>query len=826
MARASPCLWRIAIIVVIVGAAAGGWAEDTVFSDGFETGDLSKWSSVQPPLVPTVRLSTGAITVSENDTEVALFVVLVNGGVEDVQVDWAAVGGTATAGSDFVGASGTVTLNAVEDSFTIVVPLMFDEVYETEEQFTISLTSCVRAVLAPPMVAVVTIVDDDPARFISIEAASYNVDEGGAPVGINVLLDPPADSLVTVRLVSTVGSAIAGVDYSPINDVLIFESGETSQTVNLEIMDDSTYEMAEGFGLSLVAPVGPAALGAPSGAVVEIAASDQPPNVYLAEGRYGASEAVGELVIPVRLSEPSGMVATVDFQTSDDDAVAGEDYEPISTTLVFGPGLVERLVTSPIVADGIPEQREDFDVKLSNPVGCTFDIFQPHDAEVNIFDDLGLSFTVSSITVSEDNSTVGLTVEVSGYMDSDVECGWRTVAGTAIAGADYQESSGYAEIDAPDTQTTISIPLLEDDLAEGDEVFTVELFNCDEAALVDPFQVTVTIDDNEPGVMFRAPVFEAPEDGGVTSIEVVVNQAQDSAVTVNWSAADGSAEIGVDYSPSAGTITVPPGALSATFQIDIADDQEAEADETIELSLSGEVGLPLGEPSTATLTIRDDDRMPVVSFARESVLVLETEDRVDLTISLNEPGNAPVVVQVETIDGTAVSGMDYTALSQLVTIPAGESTVTLPVPLMSDGLVEGNETFSAELIVVDGAEAWPPTSTTITIIDDASLPRVSFATASAEFSEDDWTLVIDAVLDRVPQFEMTVRVESANGTAVENTDFYSIDEILTFAPGAERLASVCLPRKRWGLHRRVRCVRAIRTPHNPGSAFPTERIHG
>jgi len=330
--------------------------------------------------------------------------------------------------------------------------------------------------------------------------------------------------------------------------------------------------MAEGFGLSLLSSVGPAGLGVPSGAVVEIAASDDPPIVSLGDGRYGASEAVGELVIPVRLSEPSGIVAMVDFQTFDDNAVAENDYEPISRKIVFGPGQVERLVTIPIVADEIPEYREDFEVKLSNPVGCTFDSFQPHDAEVNIFDDLGLSFTVSSLAVSEDNSAVGLTVEVSGFTDSDVECGWRTVAGTATAGADYEESSGYVYVDPPDTQTAISIPLLEDDVAEADEFFTVELFNCDEAALVDPFRVTVTIEDNEPGVMFTAPTFEARENSGVAPITVVVNQAQEDPVMVDWSAVDGSAKVGVDYTPSAGVVTIPAGALSAAFQIDIADD--------------------------------------------------------------------------------------------------------------------------------------------------------------------------------------------------------------------------------------------------------------
>jgi chitinase len=233
---------------------------------------------------------------------VTLLIELIDGGADDVQVDWTAVGGTATAGSDFAGASGTATLSGAEDSASIVVPLIDDQIDEIDEQFTIVLTSAVGAVLVPPTAAVVTIVDDDePLSLLSLATDSFQVSEESGPVELMVGLDPPANTQITVQLITTTGSAIPGVDYSPSSELLVFEIGETSKTIFLDILGDTTYETDEGFGISLVSPAAPAGLGVPSSAVIEIVDDDVPPIVFMADGQYGASEAVGEVEISDRV---------------------------------------------------------------------------------------------------------------------------------------------------------------------------------------------------------------------------------------------------------------------------------------------------------------------------------------------------------------------------------------------------------------------------------------------------------------------------------------------------------------------------------------------
>ena len=79
-----------------------------------------------------------------------------------------------------------------------------------------------------------------------------------------------------------------------------------------------------------------------------------------------------------------------------------------------------------------------------------------------------------------------------------------------------------------------------------------------------------------------------------------------------------------------------------------------------------------------------------------------------------------------TVSGTATAGSDYTALSGSVTIPAGQTSATIAVPVIDDTLSEPNETV---IVSLTGISAGAPNavvgsamSATITIGDDEMAP--------------------------------------------------------------------------------------------------------
>lgn len=66
-------------------------------------------------------------------------------------------------------------------------------------------------------------------------------------------------------------------------------------------------------------------------------------------------------------------------------------------------------------------------------------------------------------------------------------------------------------------------------------------------------------------------------------------------------------------------------------------------------------------------------------------------------IDLSTAGQQTVTVAYATADGTARAGVDYTAESGTITIPAGQTEVYVDVPVSGDSLRQPNQTFSFTL---------------------------------------------------------------------------------------------------------------------------------
>jgi hypothetical protein len=105
------------------------------------------------------------------------------------------------------------------------------------------------------------------------------------------------------------------------------------------------------------------------------------------------------------------------------------------------------------------------------------------------------------------------------------------------------------------------------------------------------------------------------------------------------------------------------------------------------------------------------------------VAVDEGDAVASVTITLSSPAaGGSVFVDYATVDGSATAGLDYLATSGIAEIAAGESSTSFEVPLIEDGLAEGNETFSvtlSNLVTPPGFGAILGSSTaTVTIVDN------------------------------------------------------------------------------------------------------------
>ncbi len=126
-----------------------------------------------------------------------------------------------------------------------------------------------------------------PPLVVQFEYDQYQVSEGDGQVAVNVILwdtvnnapaTAPGDLSVKVRTGD--GTAMAGSDYTAIDQTVQFKKGDSSQTVIVTIIDDSDGEFTENFYLQLYQPVH-VGLGTPAVAWVSILDNDPMPTVTI-----------------------------------------------------------------------------------------------------------------------------------------------------------------------------------------------------------------------------------------------------------------------------------------------------------------------------------------------------------------------------------------------------------------------------------------------------------------------------------------------------------------------------------------------------------------
>jgi hypothetical protein len=287
----------------------------------------------------------------------------------------------------------------------------------------------------------------------------------------------------TVNYATANVTAIAGQDYTATNGTLSFAADEHRKLVTIPILNDSLRENDETFRLSLSAPAGDA-LGTRRTATVTI--EDNDPGIQVEFANYWAREDSGSVVIAVTRGSDENWPATVNFATANGTALAGQDYTTTNGTLAFAAEEHVKLLAIEILNDGLTETNETFRLTLSSPTGGSV-LGTTRIATVTIEDnDPGVQFTLPQggwftnvdHWVYENEGTVQVAVTRGNDQLLDAFTVPYTIVDlTATAGADYLPPNGVLEFGAGEMLRFITIPIVDDGVAEPDEQFRIVLSN-------------------------------------------------------------------------------------------------------------------------------------------------------------------------------------------------------------------------------------------------------------------------------------------------------------------------------------------------------------
>ncbi len=618
-------------------------------------------------------------------------------------VQYTTLDGSATAGGtpqDYQATTGTLTFAARRTRMSFKVPILKDSVPEGDETVLIQLSNPtgLDAALGTQSTAVLTIVDDDRAGRIQLGSAKYQTSEGAGSVVLTVRRFGGVAAPVTAHYATSPLTAADGADYTGSSGDLTFAGpgpGAVTQAISIPILQDAVADGAKAFLVTLSSPSLGATLGAIPASTVTI--EDDEATLEFATVAYSVKETQRMAILTVKRSGPPTGVATVQYATSDGSATStglSPDYAAVTGTLTFPNKVVTRTISVPIVNDTLVEGPQDFAVALSAPSGASVGGANP--ATVTVLDDdttPTLKFSAPSYTVNEKTPRALLTVRRSGTTSGTVTVDYQVLGGTAQdggSGADYTLAPGTLTFGPKQVARTITIPVVDDSLDEGTETAVLGLSNpiwSGGTAAIDGAAGTAVllIKDNETTVQFSSASYNVSEGAKKATISVRRTGDVSGVTTVGYVSSAGSASAGPDYGLAAGTVTFGPRQTVRTFTVPIVADTFAESPETFGVDLREPVNAELGTPSSATVTIKDNDKAGVVQFSASDYSVDELAGTVTITVKRTGGSSSEATVDFDTSDGTAASPGDYSATTGTLTFGAGESLESFTVPVNDDG---------------------------------------------------------------------------------------------------------------------------------------------
>ncbi|GAA6223579.1 sodium/calcium exchanger 2-like [Lates japonicus] len=208
----------------------------------------------------------------ENCGVLTLTVVCHGGlGENTFYVDYRTEDGSANAGSDYEYSEGTLVFKPGETHKEIKVGIIDDDIFEEDEHFFVRLLNlrvgdaegmfesdeagaAPKARLVEPLVATVTILDDDHAGIFTFSERMVRVSESVGTMEMTVVRNSGARGTVILPYHTESGTAKAGEDYEDARGELEFTNDQTTQTLQVRIIDDEEYEKHENFFIVLEEP--------------------------------------------------------------------------------------------------------------------------------------------------------------------------------------------------------------------------------------------------------------------------------------------------------------------------------------------------------------------------------------------------------------------------------------------------------------------------------------------------------------------------------------------------------------------------------------------
>lgn len=423
-------------------------------------------------------------------------------------------------------------------------------------------------------------------------------------------------------------------------------------------------------------------------------------------------ETEGILQLPIRLSFAAPADYTlyvmpgIEYQTKE-----GTDYILGNPRVQVKKGDTEANVTLEIIDDKQVNPDRFVELRIMDAGGGK--ILTPDRCRVNIIDDeskAAVVFSEKEYNCDENQTTpLNIPIRLEGTPSGNtVKFKVKVNGGTAVEGRDYKIVSPMEfTLHASDEVCNLQLSLTDNDQSNDNRTIILEIIEVQGAmTTTSRGNCLVIIRDDDTGLSFSKPNLSIAETDNLLQIPVKLTRPCEEATSFTVEVHNGSATENTDFTIIK-TVTIPAGQDSAYIEIKPIHVAGAGADKTFSLTLAScsDENIALN-PAPCTVTIWDCDTQ--LEIAESSYDVLSSNSKIDVNISLAQPLSHDVTFTLES-SNTKVFRPNETP----VTIPAGETTVKIPVQI-SAPVIQKRVQETLHLQYVYGATA-PETGTPVSL---------------------------------------------------------------------------------------------------------------
>lgn len=737
----------------------------------------------------TVQFQDAATTIDEGGSIAQIVVELSSTSGQDVSVDYAVSGGTATGGgTDYSLSSGTLTILSGDQLGTINVALTDDGIEESAETIILTINNEMGATLGGQTTHTITLSDNDAAfgyygpggvgdnesNMLWLDATAVNgqgvanatdgasvttwVDRSGNGNDFTAIGTAPTFDVDAFNLKNTVviSNAVQGFQ-AP--------SGFSNALSNYSFVSVMSQTSGEYLAEDNTAATGVFRLGQGSNSLYSLDGNNGPVSTSTSEDittwLFDSQDGSNTAQI---FRNGSTIGSDNNFQVmaiNDNFALGSRNSDQTQATTDFGGNLSEFIIYRNVLNNA---QR----VIVENYLANKYDLTIPNDLYdyegTYGFDIVGIGRTSDEQHLQSMSDSL---LMISGPSDLDNDeyvfighdnandLTWTTTEAPSGGSnvrrlarewrADLTGSPGTIilmidtiKLPEPPTGFDQYVVWTDDDgdFRSGAVTYQVEYseifgFHVSEEVAISA-GTYITIGVGQPVVQFALANSSGDETDTNPGIEVSLNFTLGADATVNYAATGGSAAGGnVDYLLESGTITIAEGQLNANISLGIINDTQEEGDETIEVTLTTpSSNVALGSTTVHTYTINDDDNPEGRTVAFNAAGPGAGDEAtagtpIQVQVDINTPDNDVAT----TVDLVVVSsGADAADETDDFTIST--STVTFPADNTTT-----TQTF--DITVVDDAIFEGPETVTIQLTNPTNADLGAITEYTLSITDDD-----------------------------------------------------------------------------------------